>query len=322
LQDLLARGELVVTGEVGPPKGSDADVVRKKAALVRGFIDAANVTDNQTSIVRMSSLAACRILLDEGIEPVMQMVCRDRNRIAIQSDLLGAAALGIRNLLCLSGDHQCFGNQPGAKNVFDLDSIQLLDTVRRMRDEGQVLGGDALQGEVPLFLGAAANPFGDPFAFRVIRLDKKVTAGAQFIQTQCIYNMERFRRFMAMAGDRGLLDRVHVLAGVTPLKSLKMAKFMAKRVSGIDIPQPILDRIKGVPKKERAAEGIRLCVEQIQQLREVPGVRGIHLMAIEWEERVPEIVREAGLHPRPQPRAALADDKAVRQRPPPVRAVP
>jgi methylenetetrahydrofolate reductase (NADPH) len=301
LQRLLEGGEFVVTAEVGPPRGSDAAVIRRKARLVGGHVDAANVTDNQTSIVRMSSVAACRLLMEQGVEPVMQMVCRDRNRIAIQSDLLGACALGVRNLLCLTGDHQCFGNQPAAKNVFDLDSLQLLDAARRMRDEGRLMGGDAVKGPVPLFLGAASNPFGDPADFRVVRLEKKIAAGAQFIQTQCVFDMERFRRFMQQAGDRGLLERVHLLAGLTPLKSLRMARYMAGKVSGIEIPGAILRRMEQTPKKRRAAEGIRLCVEQLQQLREIPGVRGVHLMAIEWEQRVPEIVEAAGLHPRPRP---------------------
>jgi methylenetetrahydrofolate reductase (NADPH) len=301
LETLLSRGEFVVTGEAGPPKGTDVEVIRRKAELLRGVVDAVNVTDNQTSIVRMSSVATCKLLIDLGLEPVMQMVCRDRNRIAMQSDLFGAYALGVRNLLCLSGDHQTFGNQPGAKNVYDLDSIQLLDTVRGMRDEKKLLGGDAIEGEFAMLLGAAANPFGDPFEFRVLRLGKKIASGADFIQTQCIYNMEKFRLFMKQAVDMGLTERTAVLAGVTPLKSLPMARYMATNVSGIDIPPEILKRIEDTPKKERAAEGIKLCIEQIQELREIPGVRGVHIMAIEWEDRVAQIVKEAGLYPRPTP---------------------
>jgi methylenetetrahydrofolate reductase (NADPH) len=300
LQKLLKDNVFVVTGECGPPRGSDAEVVRKKAKLLAGNIDAVNVTDNQTSIVRMSSVAASKIILDEGLEPVMQMVCRDRNRIAMQSDVLGAVALGIKNLLCLSGDHQVFGNQKGAKNVYDLDSIQLLFTMKKMRDEGVLLGGDKLEGGIEdLCLGAASNPFGDPFDFRVQRLAKKQAAGADFVQTQCIYNMDRFKTFMARANDEGLLEKIKVLAGITPLKSLPMAKYMAKKVSGIDLPKPILDRLKGVPKKERAQEGIKFCIEQIEELREIKGVAGIHLMAIEWEHKVEEIVDGAGLLPRP-----------------------
>ena len=300
LEKLLGRGEFVVTGEAGPPAGTDVEVVKKKAGLLRGYIDAVNVTDNQTSIVRMSSVAASKLLIDEGLEPVMQMTCRDRNRIAMQSEVFGAVALGIKNLLCLTGDHQVFGNQPGAKNVYDLDSIQLVDTIRQMRDEGKLLGDTEVVGPVPLFVGAAANPFGTPYEFRVTRLAKKVEAGADFIQTQCIFNMPKFKAYMKQAREEGLLEKTAVLAGVTPLKSLPMAKYMASKVAGIDLPDELIKRMAGVDKKARAAEGIKICIEQIHELREIPGVRGIHLMAIEWEERVPEIVTGAGLHPRPE----------------------
>jgi methylenetetrahydrofolate reductase (NADPH) len=299
LKTLLDRGAFVVTGECGPPRGPDASVIAKKAAWLKGVLDAVNVTDNQTSIVRMSSIAASRLLIEQGLEPVMQMVCRDRNRIAMQSDIFGAAALGIQNLLCLSGDHQRFGNQQGAKNVYDIDSVQLLQVCKRMRDKGEILGGDAVEGRVDLLLGAAANPFGDPFEARVIRLEKKVNAGADFIQTQCIFNMKKFKDYIKMARDRGIHERTRILAGIIPLKSLPMAKYMAKNVSGVDIPDEIIARIKGVPKKERSKEGIRLAVEQIQELQEFEGIHGIHLMAIEWEEMVPAIVESAGLLPRP-----------------------
>ena len=299
LRELLNRGEFVVTGECGPPRGPNTSVIAQKAEWLRGTLDAVNVTDNQTSIVRMSSVAASKLLIDHGLEPVMQMVCRDRNRIAMQSDIFGASALGIKNLLCLSGDHQSFGNQSGAKNVYDIDSIQLLQICKTIRDDGKLLGGDEVDGKVDLFLGAAANPFGDPFEARIIRLEKKVNAGADFIQTQCIFNMKKFKTYMKLARDRGLHERTHILAGVIPLKSLPMAKYMAGNVSGVDIPDDIIQRIKGVPKKERAQEGIKLAIEQIQELREIEGVHGIHLMAIEWEERVPEVVNAAGLAPRP-----------------------
>jgi methylenetetrahydrofolate reductase (NADPH) len=246
-------------------------------------------------VVRMSSLAACKLLLEEGVEPVMQMVCRDRNRIAAQSDLLGAAALGIRNVLCLSGDHQTFGDHPQAKNVFDIDSIQLLQIVRRMRDEGKFQSGEDVDGRPQLFLGAAANPFADPFPFRVPRLAKKVKAGAQFIQTQCVFNLEKFGEWMRGVRDRGLHEQVHILAGITPIRSLPMARYMATKVAGMDVPEALIGRVKGVDKKLRGQEGIKIAVEAIQRLREIEGVRGVHLMAIEWEEAVPEIVRGAGL---------------------------
>jgi methylenetetrahydrofolate reductase (NADPH) len=227
------------------------------------------------------------------------MVCRDRNRIAMQSDIFGASALGIRNMLCLSGDHQKFGNHTGAKNVYDVDSIQLIDMVRRMRDEGEVECGDKIDGVPRMFIGAAANPFGDPFAFRAVRLAKKITAGVDFIQTQCIYNMDKFRTWMQQVVDRGLDRKVHILAGITPLKSVGMARYMAHNVSGIEVPDAVIKRMKAAPKDKRAQEGIQICIEQIQQLREVAGVHGIHLMAIEWEHKVPEIVKGAGLFPRP-----------------------
>jgi len=284
LQRLLQTGQFVVTGECGPPKGADVEKVKRKAEFLIGHVDAVNVTDNQTAIVRMSSIGASALLVQMGLEPVMQMVCRDRNRIAMQSDIFGAHALGIRNMLCLSGDHQKFGNHAGAKNVYDVDSIQLIDMVRRMRDEGKVASGDEIDGVPRMFIGAAANPFGDPFEFRVPRLAKKVAAGVDFIQTQCIYNMDKFKAWMHQVVDQGLDQKVHILAGVTPLKSLGMARYMAKNVSGIEVPDALIERVKGIPKEKRAQEGINICIDQIQELR---------------EHKVAEIVKGAGLYPRP-----------------------
>jgi methylenetetrahydrofolate reductase (NADPH) len=300
LEQILSRGEFAVTGELGPPKGADTAVVERKAKLLRDNVDAINVTDNQTAIVRMSSIAVSALLQRMGLEPTMQMVCRDRNRIAMQSDLFGAYALGIRNLLCLSGDHQRFGNHPTAKNVFDLDSMQLLQMVKRMRDEKKVLGGDEIEGATEFFIGAAANPFADPFEFRVVRLGKKAAAGADFIQTQCIYDMAKFERWMQMIRDRGLHEKIHILAGVTPLKSVGMARYMKDKVAGMEIPDEIIERMKKAGKEKAKEEGLRICVEQIQRLKQIPGVHGIHLMAIEWEEVVHEIVEKAGLLPRPK----------------------
>jgi len=298
LERILEKAQFAVTAELGPPKGNDVGAVEKKAELLKGYVDAINVTDNQTAIVRMSSIAACALLVRMELEPVMQMVTRDRNRIAMQSDIFGASALGIKNMLCLSGDHQSFGNQVDAKNVFDLDSIQLIDCVRTMRDEKTILGGDdEIEGDIKMFIGAAANPFGDPFEFRVVRLAKKVAAGVDFIQTQCIYDMPRFKEWMKMVRERGLHEKVHILAGVTPLKSGGMARYMAKNVSGISIPEEIIDRM--VKAEKPAEEGIELCVAQIQELREIEGVHGVHIMAIEWEHRVAEIAERAGLLPRP-----------------------
>jgi methylenetetrahydrofolate reductase (NADPH) len=300
LEKILSGGGFAVTGELGPPKGADVSVIERKANLLKGNVDAINITDNQTAIVRMSSIAVGAILHRMGLEPNMQMVVRDRNRIAIQSDIFGAYALGIRNILCLSGDHQKFGNHPTAKNVFDLDSIQLIQTVKRMRDEHKVLGGDEIEGPPQMFIGAAANPFADPFEYRVIRLAKKVAAGADFIQTQCIYDMDKFERFMQMVRDRGLHKKAHILAGVTPLKSVGMAKYMKEKVAGMEVPDEIVDRMRKAGKEKAKEEGLNICVEQIQRLRKVEGVHGIHLMAIEWEDAVHTIVERAGLLPRPE----------------------
>ena len=299
LEQILSRGEFAVTTECGPPRGADSEVVIKKGETLRGYVDAVNVTDNQTAIVRMSSISACTHLLNIGLEPVMQMVTRDRNRIALQSDILGAYSLGIRNILCLSGDHQVFGSQPDALNVFDIDSMNLIRTVKTMRDEGRDMSGFELKEPPKMYIGAAANPFADPFEYRVIRLAKKIDAGADFIQTQCVYNMERFTEWMRLAREEGLTEKVQILAGVTPLKSVGMARYMSKKVAGIDIPEPITKRMGEVPKEKAIDEGIKICLETIAQLREIKGVSGVHIMAIEWEEKVGEIVEAAGLLPRP-----------------------
>jgi len=299
LKKVLEIGKFAVTAECGPPKGADPESVLKKAEFLNNKVDAVNVTDNQTAIVRMSSLAACSLLKTGGFDPVLQMVVRDRNRIALQSDILGASALGIRNVLCLSGDHQIFGNQPQAMGVFDLDSIQFVQVVKAMRDNGTILGGDALNMPPDIFIGAAANPFADPLEFRAVRLSKKIMAGADFIQTQCIYNLKRFETWINMARDRGLTEKAFILGGVTPLKSPGMAKYMKNKVSGMDVPDEVIKRMEGVAKDKQREEGIRICVETIERLKETPGVKGVHIMAIEWEEVVGEIVGRAGLLPRP-----------------------
>lgn len=308
LQRVLESGAFAVTSECGPPKGADPLSLVKKASLLKGYVDAINVTDNQTAVVRLCSLASCAILRRMGLDAVVQITTRDRNRVALQSDLLGASALGIRNVLCLSGDHVCFGNEPGAMAVFDLDSIQLLDVARKMRDQGILCSGDSLTSPPKFFIGAVENPFADPMDFRVRRLEKKVKAGAQFIQTQCVYNVHRFREWMGRVRDRGLDDRVHILAGVTPLKSGKMAIYMRDKVAGMDVPEEVVRRMSSLPVKDQRAEGIKIAVETIEALREIPGVRGVHLMAIEWEEVVPEVVTRAGLLPRPSPQEELEEE--------------
>jgi methylenetetrahydrofolate reductase (NADPH) len=300
LEKILRLGHLAVTSECGPPRGSDPEAVTKKAQMIKNHVDAINITDNQTSVTRLCSLAACIHLKLMGLEPVLQMVTRDRNRTAIQSDILGAASFDINNILCLSGDHQAFGDNPQGQNVFDLDSMQLIQTVRYMRDEGKFLGGDEISRPPRLFVGAAANPFADPFEIRVPRLAKKIAAGVEFIQTQCIYNIEKFELWMKLARDRGLHEKVFILAGVTPFKSAGMAKYMKNRVPGMDVPEEVVKRMSGVPKDKQPEEGLKICIETIQRLKECEGVKGFHVMAIEWEEKVPEIVEKSGLYPRPK----------------------
>lgn len=297
LEKILSSGQFAVTAECGPPKGTSAKVIRKKGELLKSHCDALNVTDNQTAIVRMSSLSGCVLLKQVDVEPVMQMVVRDRNRLAIQSDILGAVALGIRNVLCLSGDHQKFGNHPTAKGVYDIDSMQLLQTLKHMRDEKKFLSGDDISGEVPLFLGAAANPFADPFEFRVIRLAKKIKAGADFIQTQAIFDVPKFIRWMDMVRDRGLDQKVHILAGVIPVKSVGMARYMKNNVSGLSVPDELIGRMADA--KDAKEEGVKICLEIIEQIKEIKGIHGVHIMAVAWEDIVPGIVEKAGLMPRP-----------------------
>jgi len=299
LEKILASGQFAVTGECGPPRGADPEQVRKKAGHLKGVVDSVNVTDNQTAVVRMSSLAGCLLLLQEGLEPNLQMVVRDRNRIALQSDILGAYALGIRNMLCLSGDHQKFGDHPAAKNVFDLDSMQLIMTVKKMRDEGKFINDQEIQHPPKMFIGAAANPFAHPIDFRAVRLGKKAASGVDFVQTQCIYNLDRMEKFMEQVRDLGIDKQVYILGGVTPMKSVGMARYMKSSVPGMDVPEEVISRLRGVDKKNQAQEGIKICVETIQRLKEMKGIAGVHVMAIEWEERVPEIVELAGLLPRP-----------------------
>ena len=299
LEKILASGDLAVTSECGPPRGALAQKVRDKAELLRGYVDGVNVTDNQTAMVRMSSLAACILIKQMGLNPILQMVTRDRNRLAMQSDILGAYAHGIDTMLCLSGDHPYFGDHPMAATVHDIDSIQLIQMVKDMRDEGLFQGGDKIDGPPKMFIGAAANPFADPFELRVARLAKKVKAGVDFIQTQCIYNLDKFEKWMEGVRDRGLHEQVHIMAGITPMKSVGMARYMKNKVPGMDVPDEVVKRMGGVPKDKQADEGIKICLETIERLKNVEGVRGFHIMAIEWEQKVPEIMERAGLLPRP-----------------------
>lgn len=298
LQRLLEGGTFTFTTEIGPPMSAEAEGVRKKARLLSGYADAANITDNQAAVVRMSSIAAGIVALGEGMEPVVQMTCRDRNRIALQSDLLGAWALGARNLLCLSGDHQALGNHQAAKNVYDVDSIQLLQAVRRLQEDGVFLSGSKCKTPPGFFLGATANPFADPPELQMIRLKKKVAAGARFIQTQAIYDVGAFEAWMAEVRRLGLHEKAYFMAGIVANKSVKSLE-MTKLVAGMRVPDSYLDRMRAAP--DAASEGKAIALELIERLRGIEGVAGIHLMSVGWEDVVPELAKAAGFAPRPVP---------------------
>lgn len=297
LEKVLEAGHFALTAEIGPPKGGSAKVIESKGEMIGRSADAFNVTDNQTAVVRMCSLAACGILKRMGLDPVMQMLCRDANRIRLQGDICGAVAMGIGNTLCLSGDHVKFGNHPQSKVVFDIDSMQLIATVKMMRDEGKFLSGEEVVGPIPMFIGAVENPYADPFEFRTSRLAKKVKAGADFIQTQAVYDVPKFAEWMKEVCDRGLDEKTHILAGIIPVKAVGMARYMKNYVSGVEIPDWMITRLEGATDVRE--EGIKIILEIIEEVKLIPGVHGIHIQAVGWEEIVPEIVERAGLMPRP-----------------------
>lgn len=299
LQKILESGIFAVTAEIEPPKNADPELIKEKARWLKGYVDAVNITDSPRATVKMSSLASAVILIQEGIEPIMHITCRDRNRIALQSDLLGAGALGIKNILCLTGDYVSLGNHPQAKPVFDLDSIQLLSLVKGLC-EGKFFNGEEIKGKKPyFFIGAVENPFADPLEFRPIRLAKKIEAGAKFIQTQIVYNLERFKKFINLCEEMGILEKVYILAGITPPKSSKILNYMKKnKVPGIEVPDELIKRMESA--KDEKEEGINIAVEIIERVREIPGIKGVHIMAIGWEFIVPEIVKRAKLYPRPE----------------------
>jgi 5,10-methylenetetrahydrofolate reductase len=298
LAQVLASGKFAVAAELSPPRGVDLDAIEREANTIKDYVDAVNVTDNQAASVRMASIPVCALLVRLGLEPVAQMTCRDRNRLGIQADLLGASALGIKNLLCLSGDHGRWGDHPGVKNVYDLDSNHLLWIAHNMVERGCLDNGAEISPRPNFFIGAAANPFAPPHEYRPFRLAKKVAAGAKFVQTQLVYNVDRFRAYMAKVCDLGLDEKVYILAGVGPIKSARQASFMATKLAGMDVPQEIVDRMEKTPKAAQPTEGIRICSEIIEQVREIPGVAGLHIMAVRWAESIPEIVTRAGLYPR------------------------
>ncbi len=316
LEKVIQAGHFAVTAELGPPMSADAAEVKHKMELLRSSADAYNITDCQTAVVRISSIASAIMLQQDGMEPVMQMTCRDRNRIAIQADILGAAAFGIKNCLCIAGDHQSFGaagrlkGHPGAKNVYDLDSIQLCATLKCMRDEGTTIGGDPLEVAPKLFIGAAWTPMGPPTDWRVIRLAKKAEAGADFIQTQGVYDMKQFAEIMKEVRNLGIHEKTAILAGIIVPKSAGMLKYMNNFVAGVSVPDELIKRfpvskkadpkeVKAEKKKQSEEIGKQITVELVEQAREIEGVAGVHIQAIEWEEAVPEIMERAGLTPRP-----------------------
>jgi methylenetetrahydrofolate reductase (NADPH) len=298
LERVLREGHFAVCGEMSPPQGADRASITKKCDYFRGVVDAVNLTDNQTAIVRMSSVMSSVFALEGGVEPIMQMTCRDRNRLAQQSDILGASAAGVKNVLCLSGDYQSFGNHPEAKGCFDLDSVQLIHTVSEM-NAGRFLSGEEMKSPPAMFIGGAANPFAEPFELRIIRLGKKIAAGAHFIQTQPVFDFPRFDRWMEAVRAEGYDKQVFILAGVMPVRSVKALLYMKEEVPGMSIADEYIKRMESA--QDPKEEGVAICVETIKRLRETPGVSGVHIMPVMWESITPRLVEEAGLLPRPEP---------------------
>ncbi|MHB9037645.1 MAG: methylenetetrahydrofolate reductase [Armatimonadota bacterium] len=298
LERLLRDGHFAVCGEMSPPQGADKSLILKKCGYFKGIADAVNLTDNQTAIVRMSSAMSSAFALEGGVEPIMQMTCRDRNRLAQQSDILGACAAGVKNILCLSGDYMSFGNHPDAKGVFDLDSIQLIKMCAGM-NEGKFLCGDEMKNPPKIFIGGAANPFAEPFELRIIRLGKKIRAGVHFIQTQPVFDFPKFERWIKAVRDEGYDRDVFILAGVMPVKSVKALEYMNNDVPGMSIAPEYIERMRSAADGKE--EGIAICVETIKRLKETPGVSGVHIMPVMWESITARIVEEAGLLPRPEP---------------------
>jgi 5,10-methylenetetrahydrofolate reductase len=314
LERILRRGEFAVTTELNPPDSADPEDVFNRAKVFDGWVDAINAVDASGANCHMSSVGICALLTRMGYAPIMQIACRDKNRIAIQGDVLGGAAMGVANMLCLTGDGVQAGDQPGAKPVFDLDSISLLETIRIMRDNGKFLSGRKLTTPPQLFLGAAVNPFAPPYDFRPVHLGKKIAAGAQFVQTQYCFDVPMFRTFMQKARDLGFTEQVFLLCGVGPLASAKTAKWIRSNVPGIHIPDEVIKRLEGAQDQKK--EGKRLCIDIINEVKEIPGVSGVHVMAYRQEEYVAEIVDESGVLKGRQPwkREARADDRIVAER--------
>jgi methylenetetrahydrofolate reductase (NADPH) len=296
LKAALAESRFAVTAELGPPRGADVNALVRKAAHLRGWVDAVNITDNQGARVRMSSLGGAVLALRAGLSPVMQLTCRDRNRMALQSDLLAAGALGIPHVLLLTGDHPSLGDHPEAKPVFDLDGVQLTWLARTLRDDGVLMSGANLSVPPKWMIGTVENPSAPPLSLRAERLAKKVAAGADFAQTQYVFDVPLFSQWISCLQDMGVTQRCAVLAGIGPIRSLRMLEFLRHGVPGVDVPNAVEHRLRGVPSDRVGDEGIRLCAETIQQLTEMPGVAGVHVMAFGFEHGVPEILERAGLN--------------------------
>jgi 5,10-methylenetetrahydrofolate reductase len=314
LERVLRRGEFAVTTELNPPDSADPEDVYNRARVFDGWVDGINAVDASGANCHMSSVGICALLTRMGYAPIMQIACRDKNRIAIQGDVLGGAAMGVANILCLTGDGVQAGDQPGAKPVFDLDSMSLLETVRIMRDNGKFLSGRKLSTPPRVFIGAAINPFAPPYDFRPIHLGKKIAAGAQFVQSQYCFDVPMFKTFMQKARDLGFTEKVFILCGVGPLASAKTAKWMRSNVPGVHIPDDIIKRLEGA--QDQKAEGKRLCIDIINEVKEIPGVSGVHVMAYRQEEYVAEIVAESGVLKGRQPwmREARSDEAMVAER--------
>ena len=312
LERVLRSGRFAVTAELNAPDSANPEDVYRNALVLSQVCDAINATDGSGANCHMSSLGCCALLTRAGYEPVLQIGCRDRNRIAIQGDILGAAALGVHNVLCLTGDDVSAGDQPQAKRVFDFDSIQLLRTARIIRDEGVFLSGRKITTKPKLFLGAAVNPFAPPFEWRPQRMAKKILAGADFFQTQYCFDVTRMQQFMGRVRDMGLHERTFILAGVGPLRSARAAKFIRDNVPGVRIPDAVMDRLEKTPKKQQEEEGKRICIEIIEQMQAIEGIHGVHVMAYRQEETVSEIIERARLLPRrPIPGYAVREPQSI-----------
>jgi methylenetetrahydrofolate reductase (NADPH) len=299
LAELLRAGRFVVTAELSSSNSADPESTWRRAEVLRGSVDAINCTDNTGAHVHMSSLAASHLLVEKGLEPIMQLTVRDRNRLALQADLLGAAALGVRNLVLMSGDDVTAGDHPEARRIYDIDSMQLLEVAAGMRDRGTYLSGRKLEQAPSFFIGAVENPFAPPFEFRPLRLQKKVRAGADFIQTQLVFDVALFARFMAAVADLDLIGKVFIIPSIGIPRSARGANFMREKVPGLHVPESLVSRLEKIPPARQAEEGVKIAVELVNAVREIRGVSGVHLIGIKWEEGVVQVAEAAGLLPRP-----------------------